>query len=106
MNAFTITITTVVDEKRRIMIDLPDDVPLGKINLTIQANMLNDMLDTDDVSHKGIQAKLIAAGLVSPSESSPDAIAVSNEELERLGHVFADDRPLSELIDKEREDRI
>lgn len=106
MNTFTITITAVVDEKRRIIIDLPDDIPLGKINLMIQAKMLDDMLDTDDVSHKEIQAKLIAAGLVSPSGPSPDAIDVSDEELERLGYVFANARPLSKLIDKEREDRI
>ena len=105
MNAFTITITTIVDEKRRIMIDLPDDVPLGKINLTIQANMV-DMLEIDNVSNPKIRAKLIAAGLVSPSESSPDAIDVDNEELNRLRHVFAAGRPLSEFIDEEREERI
>lgn len=104
MDPITITVTVIVDEKRRITVDLPEEVPLGKVNLTIQATTAEDT-ESGERTHEQIRDKLIAAGLLSSDVryAPDDAVELSPEERQRLGRLFA---PLSEQIIEDREDRV
>ena len=101
-----ITITAVVDEKRRIMIDLPDDIPTGTVKITVEPV---DELSTDPKTrHEQLQARLIAAGVVEPNVhyAPPDAEELSDEEELALGRKLAGIRPVEDYINEDREERI
>jgi hypothetical protein len=109
----TITLSARVDETRRLVIDLPADLLASTTELVIRsisaeepANGDTTLREKRELTREGARAKLIAAGLVSPHEKSPDALEISQEELERLRNLFAGERPLSELIDEDRKDRV
>jgi hypothetical protein len=107
----TIRLLAMVDENHRLVIDLPDDIPTGPVELVITAVKTQNgepvPAETQELTREEAWRKLIAAGLVSPEEDyTPDALEVTEEELERLARSFATERPISELIDEDREDRI
>lgn len=103
-----ITITAIVDEKRRIMIDLPDDVPTGPVKITVEEAENIDLLDSG--SREWIQAKLRAAGLLAENVLSAEEIAMAEElsedEETELAARFAGGRSSQELIDEDREERF
>ncbi len=101
----SITITAVIDEKRRIMIDLPEDMPTGAVKITIEP-IGDDLLSEPQSRREQMKAILIAAGHLSNAHRSPDAVAVSEAELERLRHIFEGQPPLSDSIIEDREDRL
>jgi hypothetical protein len=102
-----ITIIAQVDEKRRIMIDLPDDVPPGKVEITVRSLAEDDLgPPPEPITREWARAKLIAAGHRSNARSSPDALELSDEERERIGRALAAGRPFAELVDEEREERF
>ena len=104
----TISIKTqaYVDQKRRIMIDLPDDVEPGMVELDMVVRQMSDPANEYETgSVEWARAKLRAAGLL-VEDHYPDAVEVSEEELKRLGQVFADERPMSDLINEDREERF
>lgn len=99
--------TVIVDEKRRIMIDLPDDMPTGPIEIT--ARPLAD-LETrpEPLTREWVRAKLIAAGLVDTDAryAPDDAEELSEEEEEELGRLLAGPRPVEDYINEDREERF
>lgn len=102
-----IILTTVVDKKRRIMIDLPEDVPLGEVEVELVVRPLASEVPPDPITREWVQARLRAVGLLAEDDYEDEEIEeISEEELERLGKLFAGDRPLSELIDEDREERF
>ena len=109
MQAKTITVTAIVDEKRRIMIDLPDDIPVGPVELTIHPLATDETPRSgDDLTREEARARLIAAGLLTPGikYAPDDAVELTPEEEEELGRVLAGHRPMSDLIDEDRAERI
>ena len=101
----TIVVTVNVDEKRRVLIDLPEDVPLGPAQLEVRVQTP----DPDQpLTREQIRAKLIAAGLVNPNAqyAPPDAEELSPEERERIGRALAAGKTIAEMIDEEREERF
>jgi hypothetical protein len=102
----TVSIKTqaYVNEKRQIIIDLPDNVEVGMVELDLVVRQVSDTID-DVPTREWAQAKLQQAGLLA-DDHYPDAIEVSATELDRLRQVFAGKRPLSEQIIEDREDRI
>ena len=104
----TVSIKTqaYVDEKRRIMIDLPDDVEVGLVELDVVVRQVSDSADQyEPGTREWAQAKLREAGLLA-DDHYPDAVEVDESELDRLRQVFAGERPLSEQIIEDREDRV
>jgi hypothetical protein len=103
-----ITITAIVDDKRRIMIDLPDDVPIGLIKITLE--QAEDIDSLESGSREWIHAKLLAAGLLAENVLSAEEIAVaeelSEEEEAELAARFAGGRSIHELIDEDRQERF
>lgn len=98
----TIHLTVHVDEKRRVLIDLPDDTPTGAVELQV-------IIPTPEVTPNGpltreqVLARLIAAGLVDPNAqyAPPDAEELSVEERLRIGRLVAGDKTIQQLIDEE-----
>jgi hypothetical protein len=103
----SITITAVVDEKRRIMIDLPDDIPTGTVRITVQP-IDEQAEEYEPGSREWARARLIAAGLVNPNAhyAPEDAEEMSEEEEEILGRKLAGSRPVEDYINEDREERF
>jgi hypothetical protein len=103
----TIHLTVHVDEKRRVLIDLPDDTPTGEVEVQL-------IIPTPQASANGpltreqVRNRLIAAGLVDPNAqyAPPDAEELSSEERLRIGRMVAGDKTIQQLIDEEREERL
>lgn len=94
----TITLNAVVDENGHLSVDVP--LPPGPVEVVVRS------VEQQELSREEVRAKLKAAGLLDDDEPSPDAMEVTDEELERLSKVFAGKRPISELIAEDREDRV
>jgi hypothetical protein len=101
-----ITITAVDDEKRRIMIDLPDDVPVGEVVITVQPLVAGEYSTDPQTRREQMHAKLIAAGHLSNLRRSPDAKELPPEERERLWKQAAGGKTALELVNEEREERF
>jgi hypothetical protein len=98
----TITITAMVDEHRHLELDMPADLPIGPVELTIRP--LPAHPSSAAASPKeAIRAALAAASLLSTSQfAPPDASRLSIEERLRLGRLFSDARCLAAQIDEDR----
>ncbi len=103
-----ITITAIVDVKRRIMIDLPDYVPTGTIKITVEQAEDIDSLEAG--SSDWVKAKLREAGLLAENILSEEELAMAEalteDEEEALAARFAGGRSIQELIDEDREERF
>lgn len=105
--AKSFNLTVHVDEKRRVLIDLPDDVPTGEVELQV-------IIQTPEAAPNGpltreqVRNRLIAAGLLNPNVqyAPPNAEELSPEERLRIGRMVAGDKTIQQLIDEEREERL
>lgn len=96
-----ITLIATVGHDRRLVIDIPDSIPEGEVEIKIRP--LPPMPDPDDQSREAIRARLDRAGILSKAHfAPPDARPLSPEEERRLGTLFAGARPSEELIDEDR----
>ena len=101
-----ITITTMLDENHELFLKLKlPDMPPGPVEVMIVPRPVEDANQYEPGTREWAQAKLREAGLLA-EDHYPDAVEVSEAELERLRQVFAGERPLSEQIIEDREDRI
>jgi len=92
----TITLSVVIGEDRRLVIDLPKDTPTGPVELVIRPT-------TSNATREAARAKLLAAGALVTDLGLPDNLElVSNEELRRLGTMSPGARPSEELIAEDR----
>ncbi len=97
-----ITLSVEIGEDRRLVIDLPSDTPLGSAELTIKPLHTVES-DSTNAAREAARAKLMAAGILNTSHRAPEgAVALSNEELARLGQLTPGARSSEELIDEER----
>lgn len=94
----TITISAVVGEDRRLVIDLPSDTPTGPVELVIRSVATNP-------ARGAAPAKLLAAGALATNLGIPDLLEpLSPEEILRLGMMPPGARPSEKLIDEDRGD--
>ncbi len=96
-------ITVIVDEKRRVMIDLPDDMPTGPIEITARP-----LAETrpEPLTREWVQAKLKAAGLLADISDIPEGEELSEEEEVKLARQMAGGRPAEDLVNEDREERF
>jgi hypothetical protein len=107
MQPITMKTRVTVDEKRRIMIDLPDDVEPGTVELDVVIRPVGENDIESPISQREMfRAKLIAAGHLSNTRHSPTAKGLSQEERERLWKQAAGGKTALELVDEEREERF
>ncbi|MAS36667.1 MAG: hypothetical protein CL610_21865 [Anaerolineaceae bacterium] len=92
-----------VDEKRRVVIDLPEDIPTGPLELEVMVHLPAESVLTRDT----VRDRLSSAGLIDPSGPYVPAEAqeLSAEERLRIGRALAGDKTVQQLIDEEREER-
>jgi hypothetical protein len=102
----TITIPVVVGEDRRLVIDLPADIPTGPAELEVIVHSHEDKVTkTKNSAREEARAKLQAAGRLSIELNvSDDVEPLSEEELERLGRLPPGSPTAQEIIDEERGD--
>lgn len=104
-----IVLTAIVDEKRRIMIDLPDDLPLGEVELEVFFHPIKQENDTETpnpITGEWIRAKLKSAGLLAETEFFVDAEELTEEEEERLGHMLKNGLSAADMVYEDREERL
>ena len=98
----SITVTATIGEDRRLEIDLPKDIPIGPVELVIKPLSAGPTAKPQRTRDE-IRARLKAAGILSEGWHVPeDAEPLSDEELEKLGQLFAGPQPISDLIDEDR----
>ena len=86
--------SVIVREDRRLIIDLPDNMPIGPAELTIQPT---------EPSNLSARQILMRAGVLVTDFGIPDDIEyVSDDELEELGQMPPGIRPSEALIDEDR----
>ena|SRR5258707_9773821 len=97
-----IRLSVEIREDRRLVIDLPSDVPLGIAELIIKPQGTGET-DAINAAREAVRKKLIAAGILNTSHRAPDgAVALSNDELARFGQLTPGARSSEDLIDEER----
>ncbi|MBX3085950.1 MAG: hypothetical protein KF716_30220 [Anaerolineae bacterium] len=109
MNAITLNMT--VGKDRKLIIDLPDDVPEGPIKLTIQSMNAPVVEETEEAEPtlEEIRAMLAAAGSLvtdlSIYDIPEDLTPLSEEELDELTRdIPALSKPVEEQIAEDRGD--
>ena len=99
-----IRLSAVVGEDRRLVIDLPEDTPLGPVDVVIKPHVTPEPLPVNP-AREAARAKLLAAGkLALPADMGiPDDLEyISDEELEELGHMAPGSRPSEDLVSEDR----
>src|ERR1039457_5018288 len=97
-----ITLSVEIRENRRLVIDLPSDMPMGTAELTIKSLHVVEA-DSLNAAREAARAKLIAGGVLNTSHRAPEgAVALSNEELTTLGQLIPGAHSSEALIDEER----
>lgn len=97
-----ITLSVEIPESRRLVIELPPDIPSGAAEIVIKPQGVA-ATQTVYSARENARAKLLAGGALNISHHAPDdAVALSNEELERLGVLAPGARSSDEIIDEER----
>jgi hypothetical protein len=97
----TYTTTVYVDEKRRVLIDLPADVPVGEVQVKIE------LLSTETQT---VRESLRAAGLLAEAPLSDEELIMAEEMSEteewELGLRIAGPRPVEDYVNEDREERF
>ncbi|MBA3948225.1 MAG: hypothetical protein H0X37_27200 [Herpetosiphonaceae bacterium] len=97
-----ITLTAVVDEARRLTIEIPGSIPVGPVVLTITPlDMLNEK--SSELTRDMVRQKLAAAGLLGTAHYAPDdAVPLTREERTRLGRLLIGEQSSDALINEDR----
>lgn len=95
-----IKISVQIEEDRIIHIHVPDDVPLGRAEVTIQPL---EMPQPEEETREVLRARLAARGRLSTAfQPREGVVLLSQEELDRIGTLPPNARPSHELIDEDR----
>jgi len=96
-----ITLDAVVGEDRRLVVELPANVPVGPVKLVIQP--VEQAAGEPPLTLETARARLAAAGRLSTSHHPPaGTVPLSAEERERLSKLFAGPRSVLDLINEDR----
>lgn len=101
-----IKVLKVVNQDRTVLVELPDDTPLGLAEISISVKPVDqDLQATAEAlsERETIRAKLRAAHfLVEIQEPSDEVPVIEDADLPELGRLPPDARPTEELIDEDR----
>ena len=103
-----ITLTATIDENHRLIIDVPEDVPVGDVEVTIRPKETTKVeTKPATITFEEARAKLLAAGVLSQANfAPPDAVELSEMDEEILANQAAGIRTMAEYIDEDREERF
>ena len=98
----TITLFAQIGQDHRLVLQLPPDMPLGQVEVTIRLSEPSD-LPIVNLIRQAAREKLLAAGrLVTDIHASNDTVLLSDEELRHLIIRPIDTPSLDEMIDEDR----
>lgn len=98
-----IRLRAVIGDDRKLIIQLPKDIPPGELELTVRSIDESGSSVVMNSARDAAKAKLMAAGaLVTQFEVPANAVRLSIEERIRLGTMPADARPSLDLINEDR----
>ena len=94
----SITIDAQVSPDRRLIYTLPPEVPVGRVKLVIQA------VEEQPLTREEARQRLLAAGKLVTTPIAPnDAVALSDDERQRLAQLFGGGPETTlDLINQER----
>lgn len=99
----TLTLSAHIGEDRRVVIHLPDDTPIGDVELVIHVVPRSET--TVNVDRETIRAKLLAANFLVTSHHAPaGAHDLSQDEIFELGRPAPDGRSSLYYINEDRGD--
>ena|SRR5688572_4547175 len=103
-----ITLNATIDENHRLVIDVPEEMPVGEVEVTIRPKETEELKTKPaTITFEEARAKLLAAGVLSQANfAPPDAEELSEEEEEILANEAAGIRAMAEYIDEDREERL
>src|SRR5437899_1013052 len=97
-----ITLSVDVGEDRRLIIELPANVPVGPADVIIKPRG-KEPVEPENPAREAARAKLLAAGRLVVDFGIPDDIEPeTDEELDELGRLAPGARPSEELVDEDR----
>lgn len=109
MNA--IVLNVVIDENHRLIVDVPDDFPVGPAQVAImpvvEAKSPEAPLEFENLTREEIRARFLKAGILNTTQYAPDdAAELSDKERDGIGRLFAGPRPVEDDINEDREERF
>ena len=98
-----ITLSVEIPEDRHLILDLPASTPVGTAQITIQPQVLTVESPVSNPAREAARTKLLAAGkLVTTIHAPRGAVALSNEELAKLGQLPPGAQTSEDLINEDR----
>jgi len=91
----TVRISNELGDDKRLVLELPDDIPAGPIEVTVRTKSVHP---SDDIRQKLAKANF----LVTDIDVAEDAVALPDEELYELGKLPEDAASSEQLIDEDR----
>ena len=103
----TVTLNIVVGEDRHLVLDLPEEIPAGPVEVTIRTLAVkSEEALAGEMTRERARALLAATGRLSTAKyAPPDAVPLTDEEREEIGREFGALGPVSELIIEDRGSR-
>lgn len=97
----TLTLSAHVGEDRRVVIHLPDDTPIGDVELVIHVIPRPDT--SKNVERESVKAKLLAANFLVTSNHAPEGAGdLSPDKIFELGKPAPDGRSSLDYINEDR----
>lgn len=98
----TVKLAATVGKDRRIVIDVPKEIPTGRVELIIRAEESTIEMP-QNVARESARARLLAANALITSLGVPGNVEpLSPEALLRIGHLPEDALSSLDLIDEDR----
>lgn len=100
----TITLSMTIGEDRRLVIDLPPEVPAGEVEITIHPKVEEPSAQPQrSLTREEAREILRKAGVLDESIKAPEGyVPLSPEELLKLGTLPPDARSSLDLINEDR----
>jgi hypothetical protein len=99
----SVTIKAIVEEDRQLHIALPDEMPLGPVEITIKS--VPEIVLGGELTREQARAILAAAGLLGTGPYPPGTVRLTEEEQEELGRLFGGEPDMATLISQDRDER-
>ena len=103
----TVTVQAIVDEARQLHIVVPDELPLGPVEVLITTLPVAPRpIPGAELTREQARAILLEAGLLSTAyHAPPNAVRLTAEEEEELGRLYGGEPDMATLISQDREER-
>jgi hypothetical protein len=97
-----ITLSAVVGEDRRLIIDLPPDTPIGPVELVVRPAAVTPPQNAN-LTREEARAILLAAGFLVTTIHAPEGtVPLTPEQILEIGKLSPGSRPSEELVDEDR----